>query len=389
MKRLAIIGICIVLALSALAVGCGEEETTTTAAPQTTTTAAPATTTTAAPATTTTAAPETTTTAGMTYSRKPIEGVEPIELTLVGFLPDIPPGADWHNDFIKKVSEYSGGAMTIKFSGPEAVPAMDQPAAVQRGTFDMASILSMFSDSLVEGCGAIGRAEYNPMQLRAKAKEDGAYKYYEDAFAKVGIKYLGASVSSEPQVQTVIYLGKEVASLADLKGLKIASPGGSNRAFIDSLGATTIPVDFTDYFTSMERGTVDGYNIGIPGVEDFGLIPVTKFMLDEPFSSCGGMMLMNLDKWNSLTEKQKAVITQAMVNTEIDGAVHFTKTVEKVKADLEAAGVKILHLNPDEAKTFYTAYRDTMWAADMDIYKNVAPKLKEWLVNPTFPRANN
>jgi TRAP-type transport system periplasmic protein len=377
MRKLALLSISLVLVLtvSVLVLGCGGEETTTTAAPETTTTMAPETTTTMAP-TETTAAPTETTAAAT---------VEPIELTMVSFLPDIPPGGDWARDFIDKIVEYSGGAMTIKFSGPEAVPMPDQVAAVQRGTFDIGSILSSFADTLVPGSGAIGRAEYSPMQLRAG---NPAFKYYEDGFAEVGIKYLGASVSSEPQTQTVLYLGKEISTLADLEGLKIASVAGSNQAFIDSLGATTVPIDFTEYFTAMERGTVDGYNIGIPGVEDFSLTPVTKAMLNEPFSSCGGMMLMNLDKWNSLSPAQQDVITQAMINTEIDGAQLFTDTVNKVISDLEAAGVKIITLSPEDSKAFYLKYRDNMWAADIARWPDIGPQLKEWLVDPSFPRAN-
>ena len=133
---------------------------------------------------------------------------------------------------------------------------------MQKGTFDIASVLSPFADTLVPGASTTGRAEYNPMELRAA--EDGFFKYLQDEFAKNGILYLGASVSSEAQVQTVFYLGKEITGLDDLKGMKIAAVGGSNKAFIESLGATCIPVDFTDYFTSMERGTVDAYNAGIP-----------------------------------------------------------------------------------------------------------------------------
>jgi len=371
------ISVVLILGLCLMVFACGEEEETTTTAAPTETTAAPETTTTAAP-TETTAAPTETTAAPA--------AIDPIELTFVGFLPDIPPGSNWHNDFIDRVSEYSGGAMTIKFNGPEAIPAMDAPAAVQRGSIDIASILSSFADSLVPGSGAIGRSEYNPMELR-----DGnpAFKYYEDEYAKQGIKYLGASVSSQAQEQTVLYLGKEVTTLADLEGLKIASTGGSNQAFINSLGATTVPIDFTEYFTAMERGTVDGYNIGIPGIQDFSLTPVTKGMLNEPFSSCGGMMLMNMEKWNSLTPAQQDVITRAMIDTEINGAKMFGETVDKVIADLEAAGVKIITLSPDESKIFYTQYRDAMWADDVERWPDIGPKLKEWLVNPEFPRANN
>jgi len=394
MKKLAVLGICIVLALTVLAVGCGEdEEPVTTVAPQTT--AAPETTTTAAPDTTappettaSTAPPETTATTaatGVEVVRDVIADVEPIELSFVSFLPDVPPGSDWNWDFMNKVSEYSGGAMTVKFSGPEACSPMDVPAAVQRGTFDLGSILSMFGDTMVPLCAAVGRAEYNPIELRTPGTPaNAAYKYYEDGYAANGIKYLGASVSSEAQVQTVFYFGKDINTLADLKGLKMAAVGGSNQAFIEELGMACIPIDFTDYFTSMERGVVDGFNVGIPGIEDYGLTPLTKVMLDEPVSSCGGMMLMNMDKWNGLTDKQKQVITQAMIATEYDNLKHFNDTVDAVKGRLEAAGVKILHLSPEEAKTFYLAYRDTMWAQDIKDFPEEGKLLYDALVNPDF-----
>jgi TRAP-type transport system periplasmic protein len=394
-KKLVLVSLSLVLvlALSLVVFACGGTATTTTVAPQTTTTAAPATTTTAATTATTAAPTETTaaptettatTAASTTMDTSVVQGVDPIELSMVAFLPNVPPGANWANDFIAKVSAYSGGAMTIKFSGPEAVPAPDQPAAVQRGTFDIASILSPFADTLVPGASAIGLAEYSPMELR---NGNPAYKYYEDGFAKSGLKYLGASVSSEPQVQTVLYLGKVISSLDELKGLKIASVGGSNKAFIDSLGCTTIPVDFTDYFTSMERGTVDGYNVGIPGIIDFGLTPVTKAILNETFSSCGGMMIMNMDKWNKLTPAQQQVLTKAMVNTEIDGAKMFTQTVTDVIKQITADGVTEIKLPAAEEKVFYLKYRDNMWAENVARWPDVGPQLKSWLVDPNFERA--
>jgi TRAP-type transport system periplasmic protein len=355
-KRLVFISLILVAVVVSglLAAGCGKTTTTTTTPAQTT-------------ATTT---------------------IAPITLTLTSFLPNIPPGANWHNLFIDNVKKFSNGAITIQLMGPEAFPAPDAPAAVQRGSVDIASSLSNFADSLVAGSSSSGRAEYSPMQLRDPNHSSyPAFKYYQDAFAKAGIYYFGASVSSYPQVQTVIYLGKEIATLADLKGLKIAATGGSNKAFIDSLGAVTIPVDFTDYFTSMERGTVDGYNIGIPGIQDFSLTPVTKAMLDEPFSSNGGMWLMNLAKYNSLSQAQKDVINKAAIQTEIEGADMFTQTVAKVKSDISSQGVKIIHLPAADAKAFYLAFRDNMWAGDIARWPDIGPQLKGWLVDPNFPRA--
>ena len=307
-----------------------------------------------------------------------------LKLSLVNFVPDIPPGSNWARLFISNIEKMSNGTIKVRLLGPEAIPSADAPAAVKRGTVDIASALSPFCDALVPGSSSIGRAEYSPMELR----NGPAFKYYRDQFAKQGIYYLGASLSSLPQVQTVFYLRKEIESLKDLDGLKIASMGGSNRMFIEKLGAVCVPIDFPDYFTSMERGTIDGYNIGIPGIQDFSLTPVTKAMLDEPFSSCGGMMIMNMEKYKNLTPEQQDILNKAMIQAEIEGARMFTEVVEKVKKDLSTAGVKIIHLSPADSKKFYLDYRNAMWEEDMKRWPHITPELKTWLVDPDFPRAN-
>jgi TRAP-type C4-dicarboxylate transport system substrate-binding protein len=306
-----------------------------------------------------------------------------LELSLVSFVPDIPPGVNWIRLFMSNIEKMSNGTIKIRFMGPEAIPAPDAPSAVRRGTVDIASVLSPFCDALVPGSSSIGRAEYSPMELR----KGPAFKYYQDQFARQGIYYLGASVSSLPQVQTVFYLRKDIETLKDMEGFKIAAMGGSNRMFIERLKAVCVPIDFPDYFTSMERGTVDGYNIGIPGIQDYSLTPVTKVMLDEPFSSCGGMMIMNMAKYRSLTPEQRDILNRAMIQSEIDGAKMFTETVEQVKKDITAAGVKIIRLAPADSKVFYLDYRNAMWEEDMHRWTDIAPKLKAWLVDPDFPRA--
>ena len=133
---------------------------------------------------------------------------ETIKLSLVNFVPDIPPGSNWAHLFISNIEKMSDGTIKVRLMGPEAIPSADAPAAVKRGTVDIASALSPFCDALVPGSSSIGRAEYSPMELR-----DGpAFKYYQDQFAKQGIYYLGASLSSLPQVQTVFYLRKNIES---------------------------------------------------------------------------------------------------------------------------------------------------------------------------------
>jgi TRAP-type C4-dicarboxylate transport system substrate-binding protein len=301
---------------------------------------------------------------------------------MVTFLPDVPPGSDWAHAFRDNVDKFSGGKMKIKLMGPEAIPAPDAPAAAQRGTVDIADSMYTFASTLIKGLDSLARSEYSSPELR----NTPAFKWVREASEKVGLYYLGAGVSSEAQVQTVIYTRKPISTLADLKGLKIGAAGGSNKAWIEGLGAVCVPVNFTDYYTSMERGTIDGYNIGIPGIQDFSLTPVTAAMVDEPVSSCGAGLFMNLDKYNKLTPTQKEVMDKASIQNEIDGAKMFTETVKKVKDDISKAGVKIIKLSPADSKAMYTAYQEGMWADDMKKWPELVPQLKEWILKADFPR---
>jgi TRAP-type C4-dicarboxylate transport system substrate-binding protein len=96
---------------------------------------------------------------------------------------------------------------------------------------------------------------------------------------------------------------------------------------------------------------------------------------------------MNMAKYKSLTPEQQDIFNRAIIQSEIDGARMFTETVEQVKKDIAAAGVKIIRLSPADSKEFYLDYRNSMWDEDMHRWPDIATKLKAWLVDPDFPRA--
>jgi TRAP-type C4-dicarboxylate transport system substrate-binding protein len=308
---------------------------------------------------------------------------KPIELKMVIFLPDIPPGNFWSHMFMDKVKALSKGELIIKLiGGPEAIPATDAPAAAQRGSVDIANIMFPFADTLAPGADAVGRLEYSPAEFR----KSGGHEFVQGLFAKSNLYYLGMSSPSDPQVQTCFYLKKEIKSIEDFKGLKIASTGGSNKAHMEGLGAVCVPIPFPDYFTAMERGTVDGYNIGIPGIQDFGLTPVTGCMVDELFSSNGGAFLVNMKVWNGIPQNLKNVLTQAAIETEIDGVIGWNKIVAKVKKDITAAGVKIIKFSHDDSVKFYRNYRDKMGEEDLRRHPENVAQLHKYTLNPDFHR---
>jgi TRAP-type transport system periplasmic protein len=313
------------------------------------------------------------------------ETLSKVELKLVMFTNDVYPGNTWSHMFADKVKKISNGAMTIKIvGGPEAIPSNDAPSAAQRGTVDIANVMYTFANSIVPASDSLARSEYSPADLRKN--NNPVLKYIQDNFNKAGLYYLGASSPSKAQYQTNFYMKKEITTLAQFKGLKIAATGGSNRGLIEGLSATCVPIGFSDYFTAMERGTVDGYNVGTPGIEDFGLTPVTGCMLDETFSNNGAGFIINLNTFNKLSASQQNVLKQAAIEVETEGSDTFDQIVAKVRTNIASKGVKITKLSPEEAVQFYTIYREGMWANDIKLYGDAAKQMKEWIVNPNFDR---
>uniref|UniRef100_A0A7C2K4N6 TRAP transporter substrate-binding protein n=1 Tax=candidate division WOR-3 bacterium TaxID=2052148 RepID=A0A7C2K4N6_UNCW3 len=309
---------------------------------------------------------------------------KPVVLKMVDFRPDIWPGNIWPRMFVEKVSKVSKGEIQIKFiGGPEAIPASDSAAAAQKGVVDIASTMGVYTP--VKVAEVLGYCEYSSYELRQR----GMWKLFQDLYSKHGLYFLGASTPSEPQVQVTFFFGKGkcINTLADFKGKRIASVGGSMRAYIEALGSTCVPMQFTDYFTAMERKVVDGYLSGTPAIIDFGLTPVTECLLDEPVSSCGSFFVMNLDRWNSLPKRLQDMLIQAAIETEIDGAKAFTEVLEEVKKKISAEGVKIVKLPKEDSVKLYVTYREAMWREAYTKYpRELIDKIREIGTNPDFYR---
>lgn len=309
---------------------------------------------------------------------------KPVVLKMLTFLPDTPPGNIWPRILKDKVAAASKGELEIKFiGGPEAIPITDAPASVQSGVVDMASVLLTFAESMVPGIEAIELAEYKSKDLRT----NGAIDYVRELFAKSGIYYLGVATPTYPQQLTALFFKKEIKTIEDIRGLKIAAAGGSHKAFFEALGATCIPISFADMFTAMERGVVDGFTNSVPGVIDLGLHSVTGYFLDEMVASPGTAYLMNLKKYNSLPQNLKDALNQAAAESDDECPAIFYDVVEKFKKGVFVeSGMKTVKFNHEESVKFYKTFRESMAAEALKRSPQILPKLLQLIQNPDYER---
>ena len=77
------------------------------------------------------------------------------------------------------------------------------------------------------------------------------------------------------------------------------------RAFFGALGATLVQSPPSEIYTALERGVVDGYGWPIQGIDELGLVPVTRFRIDPGFFVAPNEVLINLDVWKKLGDERK------------------------------------------------------------------------------------
>jgi TRAP-type C4-dicarboxylate transport system substrate-binding protein len=105
---------------------------------------------------------------------------------------------------------------------------------------------------------------------------------------------------------------KPVKTLEDLKGLRIRS-GGVTADMVTAWGASPINVPTSEVYESLSKGVFDGGILGGETLNGFKLAEVVNYITVTPFYVYGpSMLLMNLDRWNSLPADIQQVFTDTI-----------------------------------------------------------------------------
>lgn len=216
------------------------------------------------------------------------------------------------------------------------------------GKFPLSEILSMAM--WIDGkdtAAAIGNELY--------AKE----KAIQDEFKDVHLLELNGCI------QSFLWTKKPVASMAEVEGLKIRTPGGMQTEYIKNLGAEPVFMPLGDVYTSLETGAIDGVVTCPPLVLAFKLHEVVKYGVVATFGCVTEGLAMNKKKWDSLNKKQQAEITHITKNpfAYTGGLDH--KTYLEMLEELKEKGVSLHELNPETQKEWYASYQQVTrdWVA--------------------------
>jgi len=147
---------------------------------------------------------------------------------------------------------------------------------------------------------------------------------------------------------------KDIKTIEDVKGLKIAASGRIVSEVVTAIGGTPITMGPPDFYQAMQRGLVQGIMVGWPAIMSFKLDEVTNHHLETQSGQFPAFVFMNKEAYARLPEAGQKAIDQ------LSGPV-FYKRMGEVTDRQEAEGRDLTKAKPGQVITRLAPAEEARW----------------------------
>ena len=187
-----------------------------------------------------------------------------------------------------------------------------------------------------------------------------------DSFAAAARETLGV------ELLAVMYLGRrhvnlrqtreelEVMTPADLEGVNLRMPGSEAWQFLGrALGAAPTPMAFTEVYTALQTGAVDGQDNPLPTVVDARFYEVTNQIALTSHLVDLNYVAISAEVFDNMSEDQQERVRQAAVDAAEFGRQRQLAMEEELAGFLREQGLEVYEPN-------LAAFRETVQAAYLE-----------------------
>jgi TRAP-type C4-dicarboxylate transport system substrate-binding protein len=273
--------------------------------------------------------------------------------------------------WLQQLNREGKGILQVNFiGGPKAIPTFEVGNAVKTGVVDLAMTTGAFYTNLMPEADALKLAQV-PI---AEQRRNGAFEYINKVWnEKANMYYLGRMVENQP---FHIYLNKPIDK-PDLTGLKLRITP-VYRDIFQALGATVVTTPPGEVYTALERGVVDGYGWPIGGIFDLNWQQHTKYRVDPGFYDAEVSIVVNLDVWKKVSDRQREFLQRQMLALEVRN-VEWKKFAQDEAERQAQAGIQVIRFEPAQARAFLERAYEVGWASLIKASPEHASRLRALL----------
>ncbi|MBP1853405.1 TRAP transporter substrate-binding protein [Rhizobium halophytocola] len=246
--------------------------------------------------------------------------------------------------FGEQVKKLSDGRIEVKVYPNETLgKEMDLINGMQLGTVDMT---------------ITGESLQNWAPKAALLAVPYAYSSLEQmdkvASGEVG-KEIEQQIIEKARVRPIAYFARGPRNLTsnkpiktpdDLNGLKMRVP--NVPLFVDTwraLGANPVPMAFSEVFTSLQNGTIDGQENPLALIKSASFAEVQKYVNLTQHVRSWIYLTISEKTFEGLSEEDQKAVLEAGKMTQAYERDLFTKDEEQLRKDLEAAGMTFVDVD--------------------------------------------
>ena len=174
---------------------------------------------------------------------------------------------------------------------------------------------------------------------------------------------------------TVMYLGRrqlnlrgeqEIKTPADLAGVKLRMPGTDAWQFLGSaLGANPLPMAFTEVYTALQTGAIDGQDNPLPTDKDSKFYEVTKQIVLTSHLVDQNYLAFSKKAWDGFTADQQAIVQKAADDAAELGRQRQLALETELEQFFKDQGLKVYTPDVDAFRTrVQKAYLESDFAKD-------------------------
>lgn len=155
----------------------------------------------------------------------------------------------------------------------------------------------------------------------------GGLEVVDKIFQAYGAKLIGVSVTGAESLPSKVKLEK----VSDFAGVKIRAPSGPIQKLFSKMGASPVGLPGSEIYTALEKGIIDAADFSTfannqkQGVHDIAKYPIYPGIHSSPTVH----IIMNLKKWNALSENDQTFLVDHFKGMALDSLLqaHYEDSI--------------------------------------------------------------
>ena len=256
--------------------------------------------------------------------------------------------------FAEDVEVMSNGSLDVEmFYSSSVVATLETFDAAVNGILDCDMTGGAYQtgkNSAFQFVGDIMGGYDTPYQQLSWLYYGGGYEAAQKLYNKEGMQLIGWWIYGQESMSS----SRPLAGPEDLKNWKFRSPPGLETEIFTAMGASPIVMDFTEIFTALETGIIDGADAsGLANNVGLGIYDIVKHATYPGFHSMpSDHLACNKMVWDSLTEGERRIIDTAMQKVSLQTALSNDKKNAEAAAMLKTQGVTLYDWSAEDRAAF-------------------------------------